>query len=90
MNLGLDYDGTYSADPEFWDSFVALAKAYGHKVYCVTARRETLENVQECDVPGVLTYFTSLAPKDWYMREKRGIVIDVWIDDDPGVIVHGH
>jgi len=33
-------------------------------------------------------HFTGLAAKDWYMRE-RGIVIDVWIDDQPSSIVNG-
>lgn len=90
MIIAIDFDGTYSADPTLWDAFITSAKSRGHKVYCVTARRETEENVAECDVPGVLTYFTGLSAKDWYMREKRGIVVDVWVDDDPKVIVHGH
>ena len=34
------------------------------------------------DVPGVLTYFTNMAPKDWYMKQ-RGITVDVWCDDCP-------
>lgn len=89
MTIAIDFDGTYSADPTLWDAFITHAKSRGHKVICVTARRETEENVAECDVPGVLTYFTSLSPKDWYMRE-RGIVVDIWVDDDPKVIVHGH
>lgn len=88
MNLALDYDQTYDRDPEFWDSFVALAKAYGHKVYCVTCRRHTMDNVQECDVPGVLTYFTNLSPKRWFM-EQQGIQIDVWIDDTPECVKEG-
>jgi hypothetical protein len=86
--IGLDFDGTYSLDPPFWDSFIALAKACGHKVVCVTCREETLESVQECDVPGVLTYFTNRAPKDWYMREK-GVEVDVWIDDFPESVTKG-
>ncbi len=88
MILALDHDNTYDLDKPFWDAFVTLAKSHGHKVVCVTCRRETLENVEECDVPGVLTYFTGGSPKDWFMRE-RGVTVDVWLDDDPRGIVFG-
>lgn len=90
MLIAIDYDGTYSADPALWDAFILSAKGRGHRVVCVTARRETEENVAECDVPGVLTYFTGLAAKDWYMREKRQMVVDVWVDNDPKAVVHGY
>jgi hypothetical protein len=88
VTFGLDYDGTYNEASDLWDAFVANARAQGHKVVCVTCRRETLENVQECDVPGVLTYFTGGAPKQWFM-EQRGVSIDVWIDNEPRVILYG-
>lgn len=89
MVLGLDFDGTFTEDPELWNQFITLAKSRGHRVFCVTCRRETEENIAECDVPGVLTYFTDRAPKDWFMREQ-GIVVDVWVDNDVKVILHGH
>ena len=38
MNISLDYDGTISADVEFWVKFVAMAKEYGHTVAVVTNR----------------------------------------------------
>jgi hypothetical protein len=88
FTIGIDFDDTYSRDPELWDAFIASAKARGHKVVCVTCRPETLENVQECDIPGVLTYCTSMSPKEWYMREK-GIEVDVWIDDCPDCVKNG-
>jgi hypothetical protein len=88
FTLGLDYDDTYSLDPAFWNHVVAFAKLCGHKVVCVTCRPETQENYDACNIPGVLTYFTGMAPKDWYMREK-GIEVDVWVDDSPDCVLHG-
>lgn len=88
LTIGIDYDDTYTADPDLWRTFIAIAQVRGHKIVCVTCRRETMDNVQDCDIPGVLTYFTGGAPKDWYMREK-GIVVDVWIDDYPRSVYEG-
>lgn len=88
FTLAIDHDDTYTLDKPFWDEVIALAKSRGHKVYCVTCRKETFENTRECDVPGVLTYFTNMAPKDWCMKQ-RGITVDVWLDDCPDCVLHG-
>ena len=92
MILALDYDNTFTRDPELWKDFVLRCRESGHKVFCVTCRRPTYENETEleeafsgCDV---LIFYTSLAPKLDYMQ-KRGITIDVWIDDDPGCVIKG-
>ena len=36
--IGLDYDGTYTVDPDLWLRFVRQAKDRGHEVICVTMR----------------------------------------------------
>lgn len=41
MNIALDYDGTYTADPDMWLRFVEEAQAAGHKVFIVTMRYES-------------------------------------------------
>jgi hypothetical protein len=88
FTIGLDYDDTYSLDPAFWNHVIAFAKDCGHKVVCVTCRPETEESAADCDIPGVLTYFTNMAPKAWHMKEK-GIEVDVWIDDHPDCVLNG-
>jgi len=87
LRIALDYDGTYTADSELWDAFIALARARGHLVLCVSCRRPTAENYEECKVP-VPIHFTSLAAKDWHMKQ-RGLPIDIWIDDEPRAITEG-
>lgn len=88
MTLGLDYDQTYTAAPEFWDAFIALAKEHGHKVWIVTCRRDTDENREEVKVDGCYVVFTNLAPKQWHC-ERRGLKIDIWIDDDVKCVFEG-
>lgn len=87
LTIGLDYDDTYTADPELWNKFIGLAKARGHKVVCVSCRKESEENRTEMNVPCAL-YLTDMAPKKWHM-EQNGIDVDVWIDDCPEGVLNG-
>jgi hypothetical protein len=94
--IAIDFDDTFTADPHFWATVIRLAQDLGHRVLCVTARRHTEENealiadaFHDVDVVNVPTYFTSLAPKDWFMQ-VRGIKVDIWIDDNPKSITVGH
>lgn len=81
--IAIDYDDTYTLDPDLWDAWIAIAKHRGHTVVCVTARPFTQENVAICKINGVQTFFTNLSAKDWYMQNKHFIKVDVWIDDHP-------
>lgn len=89
MRFALDFDGTYTAAPELWDRFIADARGQGHQVWIVTARRDTDENRELVKVDGCFTVFTNLVSKLRHC-EQRGLKIDVWIDDDPRVILEGH
>ena len=89
MNISLDYDETYTRDPEFWDLVISAAHYQDHKVYCVTMR-----SAAECDdvfaslmnkVDGI--FCTNRQAKEKYMF-KEGIMIDVWIDDMPFFILN--
>lgn len=92
MNISLDFDNTYTADPPLWDVFIDYCRVRGHTVYVVTARapeqgREVMQSVGT-RVGESNVYFTSLQSKRRYMQ-ARGIKIDVWIDDMPDGILHG-
>jgi hypothetical protein len=89
LNIGLDFDNTYSADPSLWDEFIAIAQKKGHRVICVTARRDTEENIEIVKIPGIPTIFTSLGSKI-EKTNKLGLEIDIWIDDDPLTCARGH
>ena len=87
MNIGLDYDDTYTLDPNFWDIFVKMAKANGHGVFLTTMRSPL-----ECtELPDALTHeLTGIVPTSRQAKEKAvralGITIDVWADDQPKAI----
>lgn len=88
MNLSIDFDDTYTRDPEMWDLFIELAKHRGHTVYCITARAPSKINQEEVyDSIGRLIgkdncLFTDAMAKAKYAF-ALGVCIDVWIDDLP-------
>jgi len=93
--IAIDFDDTFTADPELWSRFIQHGKSRGHKFYCVTSRGESVENVDiinewfdiwECQMPIV---FANRASKVDTM-ECLGIKVDIWIDDAPYALVRGY
>lgn len=95
MTFAIDFDDTLTADPRLWAIFLNAARASGHNVWLVTARRETEENVKIVNDwldqwgHNLPVMFTSLGSK-LAAVERRGIKIDIWIDDDRRSLVNGH
>lgn len=94
-SFAFDFDGTLTADGHLLGEWVRLGLARGHRFYCVTARSETEDAVatvndwldaHRCQMPIV---FCSLGSKLAEVA-RRGIEIDIWLDDDPTTLVHGH
>jgi hydroxymethylpyrimidine pyrophosphatase-like HAD family hydrolase len=88
----MDFDDTYTRDPEMWNIVIAQMQAAGHKVYCVTARQPS-DSLEVYATLGRMVgaencYFTSMQSKKNYMFSK-GIYINVWIDDNPDAIIRG-
>lgn len=82
MKIALDYDETFTRDPDFWKMFANFAKNVGHEVRIVTARDRTHDNIDERvgDIPviycnGVAKWFICHHFEDWDP--------DIWIDDKP-------
>jgi hypothetical protein len=91
MKISIDYDDTYTKDPLLWNWFAQQALDRGHKVYCVSAR-----GAQHMDDPKMTIgqiigpdncFGTGLRPKRHFMWHVHGIYIDVWIDDQPEMII---
>ena len=84
MNLSLDYDNTYTRDPNFWNDFIALAKRNGHTVYCVTLRSPSEGKDVEAQLADKVEriLYTSRKAKQPFCF-AQGISIDVWLDDMP-------
>ncbi len=91
MLIALDYDGTYTADPEMWDAFVMNARLRGHTVYCITMRyadasseAEQVKESLEGKVDKII--FTNRQAKKPFMLKHFNQCPDVWIDDMPEFI----
>lgn len=88
LTIAIDFDNTFTADPDLWSTFIASAQQHGHTVICVSARRNELSHRQELAfalperVPILLSYGE---PKRMYAA-KQGYVVDIWIDDCPEAI----
>ena len=88
MNLSIDFDDTYTRDPEMWDLFIELAKHRGHTVYCITAREPNKINKEEVyntigkRIGEDNCLFTDMMAKAKFAA-NQGVHIDVWIDDLP-------
>lgn len=85
--FGVDYDGTWSSDPDAFEAIAALLISRGHRVVVVTARASG--HVQVRRAVGSCVHrviFTSGRPKRAYcaMQDEH---IDIWIDDMPEMIV---
>ena len=96
MLIAIDFDETLTADAQLWREFIISARALGHRVICITARRLTDENIdiveqwfEEAGIVDVPAYFTNLSSKTEYAK-SLGLSVDIWIDDDPRKCALGH
>lgn len=87
MNIGLDWDHTFTRDTRSWEKFITMMTLAGHKIWIVTARGPDtpVEYVPE-NIEGVV-YCEYVAKK--VVTRNMGVSIDVWIDDDPQWIEKG-
>lgn len=76
MKIALDYDETYTADPELWDKFIASCEGK-HEVWIVTMRRPTAP----IDVNYPVIYTSRQAKMEFCLN--IGHIFDIWIDDTP-------
>ena len=86
MLIVVDYDGTYTADPELFTNFINMAKDGGFDVVCVTMRYKS-EGRPLLDSIGKLcpVFFTGRQAKMQYMVDK-GMIPDIWVDNEPHFI----
>lgn len=93
--IAIDYDDTFTADPEFFSKLMLNATSRGHRVICVTCRRDSEENAEEMmeifekyELLKIQIIFCNMGSKLWTMEQLK-FKVDIWIDDGPHSIVHG-
>lgn len=80
MHIAIDYDGTYTLDPYFWDNFKEMVALRGHVVSIITKRG--VDHKGLLDMPEWQVIHTNLQAKQERCKDL-GLHVDVWIDDDP-------
>ena len=86
--IALDYDGTYTANPELWQAFIKYAQKQGHEVIVATMRNDD-ELDDMCEVLcGLVNRIipTNRNAKRTFLK-SFGIEPHIWIDDQPHFIV---
>lgn len=90
MIIAIDYDGTWTADPDLWAAFSRSAQARGHEVWCITARSPAMMAEVFAVAGAVLGADRCLAadrePKARAFERLTGRTVDIWIDDTPEMI----
>jgi hypothetical protein len=95
MTIAIDYDDTYTRDPDLWDDFITAAHNGGHLVICVTNRPWAPNTSKHERVPCVIKRDLKLDPipvicaGDKFKVDaarEAGYSVHVWIDDTPGSI----
>lgn len=85
--IAVDFDDTYTADPDLFNAFIQLAKAKGHYVVCVTSRPPDFDNSDiERAMPGIEVIYTNGKQKREAAIEQGLPDVDIWVDDMPQYI----
>lgn len=102
MTIALDYDGTYTRDPDLWDRFISEARSHGHSVICVTNRPWAPNTTKTERVPSFTVTTGGFEGVDSYDQpipiicagdrfkldaaRDAGYTVAIWIDDMPSTI----
>ena len=88
MIIALDYDDTYTRDPDTWNAIARILHIAGHIVIGVTMRHPAEASGMHSSYDEAVDriYFTGRKAKQAFMRDL-GVLVDVWIDDRPDFIL---
>jgi len=88
LTIAIDFDETFTADTKMWSACIKTMQDAGHRVICVSARRNEFSHMYELQkaLPdGVQILLSYGTPKRLYAK-AHGIDVDIWIDDCPEAI----
>ena len=92
LAIAIDYDDTFTANPEMWLNVMQVMHSFGCNIFIVTYRHDNQQESQDLEflkhydfVTGIV--FTSRKGKKEFCT-KLNIHIDIWIDDNPITITH--
>ncbi len=87
IDFAIDYDDTYSAQPELWTCLLRKIQAAGLKAICATNRADTETNRQElfAALEGRVIDIVYCGGYKSRACRAKGYEVRVWIDNDPRV-----
>lgn len=85
MRIALDYDLTYTADPDLWDLFIDNCIHIGHDIRIVTTRSPTKDPLSEIQFPwgDIPVIYCDGVAKRFVCHHYHDFDVDIWIDDKP-------
>jgi len=91
LSIGLDFDRSYTSDPELFDHFIAQAKERGHNLAITTSRTD--DEVWGPEVKHAIKDRVPIVFGGYYnwkdtAAKGRGHDINTWIDDNPEYITN--
>lgn len=84
MLIAIDYDETFTEDPDFWRGVIELGRSRGHRFICVTGRSSPPDPTREPPIP--ILVLCSPGELKAVTARRAGYHVDVWVDDMPGLI----
>lgn len=92
MNIALDFDNTFSADPAFWRGFILTAREAGHDVRIVTTRDDRFDRTApliELESFVEVIYTRGVAKRHLLTSDPDASAFKphVYIDDKPESII---
>lgn len=87
MIIAIDFDNTFTADPEAWREVILMMQAKGHKFVCVTGRSddEMGDQVRKA-IDGLIPIVFAGSRWKREAAKRSGWDVDVWIDDMPEMV----
>ena len=89
MHIALDYDDTYTRNPDMWDKIIKKMRKAGCTVCIVSDRGNDASDMVKAHLEDRVDafYFTDgEAKKPWMLN--KGLKTDIWIDDCPENILY--
>lgn len=91
MTIAFDFDGTWTLDPILFNGVARAFLMNGHSVVMITGRSPanspiTDEDRSENLIPPDIPILYSCGELKESFATKRGLTIDVWVDNEPGTI----
>lgn len=83
--VAIDYDGTFTSDPQCWTAVIHCLRAAVHRVICVSARTEADGSRAELRraLPAGIDILLSEFGQKRQFAKSQGWPVDIWIEDHP-------